>query len=101
MARFEKLFTHYDRLVLFDTETTGLQFSRDEIIEFAAVVVEQRDGEAVVVAEYDELVALNPGAHRHFYPGSAGAGHPQNPGLPGYCRTHRRKHAAAGLQCPF
>ena len=61
MARFEKLFAHYDRLVLFDTETTGLQFSRDEIIEFAAVVVEQRDGEAVVVAEYDELVALNPG----------------------------------------
>ena len=61
MARFEKLFAHYDRLVLFDTETTGLQFSRDEIIEFAGVVVEQRDGEAVVVAEYDELVALNPG----------------------------------------
>ena len=61
MARFEKLFAQYDRLVLFDTETTGLQFSRDEIIEFAAVAVEQRDGEAVVVAEYDELVALNPG----------------------------------------
>ena len=61
MARFEKLFAKYDRLVLLDTETTGLQFSRDEIIEFAAVAVEQRDGEAVVVAEYDELVALNPG----------------------------------------
>ena len=50
MARFETLFTKYDRLVLLDTETTGLQFSRDEIIEFAAVAVEQRDGEAVVVA---------------------------------------------------
>ena len=37
----ETLFARYDRLVLFDTETTGLQFSRDEIIEFAAVVVEQ------------------------------------------------------------
>ena len=61
MARFEKLFAKYDRLVLLDTETTGLQFSRDEIIEFAAVAVEQRNGEAVVVAEYDELVALNPG----------------------------------------
>ena len=61
MARFETLFAKYDRLVLLDTETTGLQFSRDEIIEFAAVAVEQRDGEAVVVAEYDELVALNPG----------------------------------------
>jgi len=61
MAQFEKLFTKYDRLVLLDTETTGLQYSRDEIIEFAAVAVEQRDGKAVVVAEYDELVALNPG----------------------------------------
>ena len=61
MARFEKLFAKYDRLVLLDTETTGLQYSRDEIIEFAAVAVEQRNGEPTVVAEYDELVALNPG----------------------------------------
>ena len=61
MAQFEKLFAKYDRLVLLDTETTGLQFARDEIIEFAAVAVEQREGKAVVVAEYDELVALNPG----------------------------------------
>ena len=37
---FESLFQKYDRLVLFDTETTGLLFNRDEIIEFAAVVVE-------------------------------------------------------------
>ena len=29
---FETLFNKYDRLVLFDTETTGLLFSRDEII---------------------------------------------------------------------
>ena len=58
---FSKLFDQYDRLVLFDTETTGLFFSRDEIIEFAAVVVEQRDGEAVVVKEYDELICLTPG----------------------------------------
>ncbi len=61
MAQLEKLFSEYDRLVLFDTETTGLQYSRDEIIEFAAVVVEQQDGQAVVVQEYDELIALSPG----------------------------------------
>lgn len=61
MAQFEKLFASYDRLVLFDTETTGLQYSRDEIIEFAAVVVERKDGEAVVSEQYDELVALSPG----------------------------------------
>ena len=61
MAEFETLFSSYDRLVLFDTETTGLQFARDEIIEFAAVVVEQRDGKAVILQEYDELITLSPG----------------------------------------
>ena len=58
---FEALFRKYDRLVLFDTETTGLQYSRDEIIEFAAVVVEPRDGKPTIVQEYDELIALSPG----------------------------------------
>lgn len=61
MAELETLFTKYDRLVLFDTETTGLQYSRDEIIEFAAVAVERKDGQAVIVQEYDELIALSPG----------------------------------------
>ena len=61
MARFASLFEKYDRLVLFDTETTGLSFQRDEIIEFAAVVVENQGGEAVVTREYDELIALTPG----------------------------------------
>ncbi|MBE6980267.1 MAG: 3'-5' exonuclease [Ruminococcaceae bacterium] len=58
---FETLFDKYDRLVLFDTETTGLLFSRDEIIEFAAVVVENRDGIPTVIQEYDELIAVSPG----------------------------------------
>ena len=58
---FEALFEKYDRLVLFDTETTGLQYNRDEIIEFAAVVVERRDGKPTIVQEYDELVSLSPG----------------------------------------
>lgn len=61
MGKFDGLFQKYDRLVLFDTETTGLNFSRDEIIEFAAIVVEQRNGEPVVIQEYDELVTLTPG----------------------------------------
>ncbi len=55
------LFAKYDRLVLFDTETTGLQYSRDEIIEFAAVVVEPVDGVPTILREYDELVQLSPG----------------------------------------
>ena len=58
---FETLFAKYDRLVIFDTETTGLLFNRDEIIEFAAAVVENRDGTPAVVEEYDELIALSPG----------------------------------------
>ena len=57
----ENLFSKYDRLVLFDTETTGLSYNRDEIIEFAAVVVEQRDGKATIIEEYDQLVTLSPG----------------------------------------
>ena len=61
MAQLDSLFAKYDRLVLFDTETTGLQYARDEIIEFAAVVVEQVDGEAWITRQYDELVTLSPG----------------------------------------
>ena len=55
------LFEQYDRLFLFDTETTGLDFMRDEIIEFAAIVVELRDGIPTVTEEYDELISLTPG----------------------------------------
>ena len=58
---FEGLFAQYDRLMLFDTETTGLQFHRDEIIEFAAVVVEKVNGIPQVTREYDELITLSPG----------------------------------------
>ena len=58
----DTLFAKYDRLMLFDTETTGLNFSRDEIIEFAAVVVERHNGEILVTQEYDELITLSPGS---------------------------------------
>ena len=57
MSGLDGFFEKYDRLVLFDTETTGLQYSRDEIIEFSAVVLD-RTG---VVQEYDELITLSPG----------------------------------------
>ncbi|MBQ7344796.1 MAG: 3'-5' exonuclease [Oscillospiraceae bacterium] len=54
---FEKLFDRYDRLVLLDTETTGLDLRRDEIIEFSAVVLERQG----MVQQYDELITLSPG----------------------------------------
>jgi len=57
----DTLFSNYDRLFLFDTETTGLSFPRDEIIEFSAVVVERQNGEVVVTEEYDRLISLTPG----------------------------------------
>ena len=58
MAGLDCFFEKYDRIVLFDTETTGLQYSRDEIIEFSAVVLDRQG----VVQEYDELIALSPGS---------------------------------------
>ena len=61
MSQLASLFSQYDRLFLFDTETTGLIYARDEIIEFAAVVVENINGEAVITREYDELITLSPG----------------------------------------
>ena len=57
----QSFFQKYDRLVLFDAETTGLAFSRDEIIEFAAIVVENHNGQPVVTEEYDQLITLSPG----------------------------------------
>ena len=40
----QDLFSKYDRLLIFDTETTGLHASEDQIIEFAAVVVDNIAG---------------------------------------------------------
>ena len=52
MGCFDTLFEKYDKLFLFDTETTGLIYNRDEIIEFAAVVLERKDGQVVVTEEF-------------------------------------------------
>ena len=57
----DTLFDCYDRLMLFDTETTGLSFSRDEIIQFSAVVLERKDGQIQVTRQYDQLITLSPG----------------------------------------
>lgn len=61
MANIGNITAKYDKFLIFDTETTGLDYARDEIIEFSAVVLEVQDGQAVVTREYDELVTLTPG----------------------------------------
>ena len=61
MGCLDRLFETYDKFFLFDTETTGLIYNRDEIIEFAAVVLEKKDGNIIVTEEYDELITLSPG----------------------------------------
>lgn len=61
MEGINRFFDKYQRLVLFDTETTGLSFSRDEIIQFSAVVLERRNGVVETVEQYDHLITLTPG----------------------------------------
>lgn len=55
------LLERYDRLLVLDTETTGLRFQEDEIIELAAVTVELSDGVPTVTRQYDRLIRLSPG----------------------------------------
>lgn len=61
MTELEHLFSKYRRLVVFDTETTGLNPKNDEIIEFAAAVLEQQGDTVHCTREYDALVQLPQG----------------------------------------
>lgn len=51
------LFSEFDRIIIFDTETTGLNFARDEIIELGAVSLTE-DGELDCL---EALIRLSPG----------------------------------------
>ena len=53
----ESLFAQFDRIVVFDTETTGIDFDRDEVIELGAVCLTS-DGETDCM---DALIRLSPG----------------------------------------
>ena len=50
----KKLWEQFDRIVIFDTETTGIEFGQDRIIELGAVSLER--GEEV--ACMDDLILL-------------------------------------------
>ena len=52
-----RLLERFDRIVVFDTETTGIDFQKDEIIELGAVCL-TAEGE---MAAMDDLIRLSPG----------------------------------------
>lgn len=53
----ESIYTHFDRVVVFDTETTGIEFTTDEIIELGAVSLEAGEERESM----DLLLRLSPG----------------------------------------
>lgn len=61
MEHLGSLFARYDRILVFDTETTGLDFEKDEIIQFSAVVLENASGTARIAESYNALIQLAPG----------------------------------------
>ena len=63
MGELEAVFARFDRIVVLDTETTGLSYERDEIIELAAVTLTQESGRVVESGAYDRLIALSPGRY--------------------------------------
>lgn len=54
----DKLFNLYDSIIILDTETTGLDFKEDKIIELSAVRIVHKDGRVVVTDELDEFIKL-------------------------------------------
>ena len=54
------IFDKFDNLIVFDLETTGIDYKRDEIIEVAALQVARGDSDFDVVEEFGSLVELSP-----------------------------------------
>ena len=54
-----KVFQKYTAVVIFDTETTGLNIDLDQVIELAAIRVEQNaDGHPVITDRLDQFIRL-------------------------------------------
>ena len=62
MNELAGLFDRYKNIVVFDTETTGLNFENDQIIELAAIkLVKDERGKVITVREVDEFIKLPDG----------------------------------------
>lgn len=62
MNELSSLLDRYKSIVVFDTETTGLNFSTDQIIELAAVkIIKNERGKVVIDSEMDEFISLPEG----------------------------------------
>ncbi len=62
MNELAGLFDKYKNIVVFDTETTGLNFENDRIIELAAVkLIKGERGKVMFQSELDEFIALPDG----------------------------------------
>ena len=57
----DKLFALYDSIIVLDTETTGLDFKNDKIIELAAIRIVCENGVIKVTDELDEFIKLPDG----------------------------------------
>ena len=62
MSNLSTLFDRYKALVVFDTETSGLDFDNDQIIEFAALRVERTaTGGLRIAGKMDTFIKLPEG----------------------------------------
>lgn len=57
----QSLFEQFDKIVVLDTETSGLNFKHDRIIELAAICCEMKNGEIEITSEMDDFVKLPEG----------------------------------------
>ncbi len=57
----DRFFDNYDCIIAVDTETTGLDFKLDQIIELSAVKIIRENGEIKVTDELDFLISLPDG----------------------------------------
>ena len=57
----ESLFEGHDCLLILDTETTGLNFKKDQIIELAVLKLVRQGGEMVIADQMDEFIRLPEG----------------------------------------